>query len=145
MTRRLALAIGLVVLIVAVAFAIEIDVVTARPTVESDPFCGTQNCVCGDTAISLNMHAIDEGPCNLTYPRSSWFRPKLPIDYSNGLPDFSGAPSDTTGTPEIPVVPEFPSFLVVILFMGMSLIGVTLSRMRVQRSPAIYKTYRLEN
>lgn len=130
MIRRPALAIGLVVLIVAVAFAIEIDVVTARPIVESDSFCGTQNCVCGDTAISFNIQAIEEGLCNLTYPRRSGFRPKPPIDYSSGLPDFSGAPSDRIGTPEIPTVPEFPSFLIALLFMVAMLLGIIILKTR---------------
>lgn len=130
MSRRPALAIGLVVLIVAVAFAIEIDVVTARPTVESDPFSGTQNRVCGDTAISFNIQAIEEDLCNLTNPRSSGFRPKPPIDYSNGLPDFSGVPSDTMGTPETPTVPEFPSFLIALLFMVAMLLGAIILKTR---------------
>jgi len=133
MTRRLVLAIGLPVLIIALTSAIEIHTVMARTVARSDSCGSTQDSGYGSIAMISNVHAIDDGPYNLTFPRYR-FKHGFWIDYSNGTPDFSGTPSDTTDNLGSPTIPEFPSFLIMLLFMVTSLLGVTLFKMRVKRS-----------
>jgi hypothetical protein len=136
MTRRLVWVIGLLVLIIAFTSTIEIHAVTARTVIESDSCSSTQDSGYGNMAMISNVHAIDEGSYNLTFPRER-FKHRFWINYPNGTPDFTGTPSDTIGNVDTPTIPEFPSFPMTLLFMATSLLGVTLFKMRVKRSSKI--------
>jgi len=136
MARRFVWAIGLSVLIIALTSAIEIHAVMARTVARSD-WCGsTQDSDYGSITMISNIHAIDDGPYNLTFPRYK-FKHRFWIDYPNEPPDFSGTPSDTTDNLGTPTIPEFPSFFIMLLFMATSLLGVTLFKMRVKRSSKV--------
>ena len=137
MTRRLVLAIGLAVLIITLTTAIEIQPVMAPTVVESDSCSNTQDNGCVSITMISNAHAIDEGSYNLTFPRNSRFKHRFPIDFSNETPDFSRTASDTTIDVETITIPEFPSFLLMLLFMAASLLGVTLFKIRVRRSSTV--------
>lgn len=137
MTRRLVWAIGLPFLIIALTSAIEIHAVIARTVVESDSYGSTQDSGYESIAMISNIHAIDEGPYNLTFPRQYRFKHRFLIDYSNWPLDFSETASDTTDSLGTSTIPEFPSILIMLLFMVTSLLGALLFKMRVKRSSIV--------
>jgi len=132
MARRLVWVIGLLVFVIALTSAIETHPVMARIIAGSDLCGSTQDSNYASIAMISNVHAIDEGSYNLTFPRYR-FKHGFWIDYPNGTPDFSGIPSDTTDNLDTPTIPEFPSFFIILLFMATLLLGVTLFKMRVKR------------
>jgi len=123
MTRRLVWAIGLPFLIIALTSAIEIHAVIARTVVESDSYGSTQDSGYESIAMISNIHAIDEGPYNLTFPRQYRFKHRFLIDYST-------EPLDTTDTLGTPTIPEFPSSLMTLLFMVAILLGVIVLKIK---------------
>jgi hypothetical protein len=130
MTRRLALAIGLAFVAIALTSMIETNAVMARTVVGSDSCGSMQDSGFEGMTMSPNVHSIDERPYNFTFPMN--YRPKhrFPADYSNGLPDFSGTGSDTTESLGTPTIPEFPSFLITLLFMVAMLLGAIILKTR---------------
>jgi len=130
MTRRLALAIGLAFLIITLTFAIEIHAAMARPINGPDSCGSTQDSVFEGMTMSPNVHSIDEGPYNFTFPMNYRVKHRFPADYSNGLPDFSGTGSTTTESLGTPTIPEFPSFLITLLFMVAMLLGAIILKTR---------------
>ena len=127
MVRRLVWVIGLLVFVIALTSAIETRPAMARIIAGSDSCGSTQDSAYRSIAMVSNVHAIDDGPYNLTFPRYK-FKHRFWIGYPNGTPDFSGTNLDTL------TIPEFPSILIMLLFMTTSLLGVALFKTRVKRS-----------
>ena len=132
MTRRLALAIGLAVLIIFMTATFGIHTAMARPLTEPDSYSGMQYKDYRGIPTVTNMHAVDEG--NLTFPSDFRVKHRFFNDYPNGSPDFGVSASDTTDSSGISTIPEFPSFIIILLFMATSLLGVTLFKRHVKKS-----------
>jgi len=134
MARRFALAIGLAVLIISLTTAFGIHTVEARPLAEPDSCSSAQYSDYRGIPTVTNMHAVDDGNYNLTFPSDFRVKHRFFSDYPNGFPDFGVTASDTTDSSGVSAIPEFPSFIIILLFMATSLLGVTLFKMHVEKS-----------
>jgi hypothetical protein len=133
MTRKLVLAIGLLVFILALTSSIEIHTVKARPVARSDLCDSVEDSDYEGMAMIPNVQTIDDMPYNLSFPTHR-FRHWFGIDYFIESPDFSGTALDITDNLGTSAIPEFPSFLMMLLFMAASLFGVALLKMHVKKS-----------
>jgi len=87
----------------------------------------------GDFGSSSNIQPVEDYLLNLTLHRYRGFKHKFFIDYSNGSPE-SGSDTllDTTGMINVvtPAIPEFPSVLILPMFMVVTLLGIIVCKMK---------------
>ncbi|MGA2768038.1 MAG: hypothetical protein ABSF24_06960 [Candidatus Bathyarchaeia archaeon] len=84
-----------------------------------------------DFGPSFNIQPVEEYPHNLTLHTYHGFKNKFLVDYSAVSPDTGGRiPSDATGMirSATSTIPEFPSILVLLLFMIATVLGVIVFR-----------------
>jgi hypothetical protein len=86
-----------------------------------------------DFGSSSDIQPIEDYLLNLTLHRYRGFKHKFFIDYSNGSPESdSDTPLDTTGMVNAvtPAIPEFPSVLILPIFMVVTLLGIIACKMK---------------
>jgi len=87
----------------------------------------------GDFGPSSNIQPVEDYLLNLTLHRYPSFKHKFFIDYSNGSPESgSDTPLDTTGmiNAVTAAIPEFPSVLILPMFMVVTLLGIIVCKMK---------------
>jgi hypothetical protein len=129
MRSKLALEIGLVLLVLGAVIQCQ-EVRAIRPTLDSGDIIDRH---AGDFGSSSNIQPVEDYLLNLTLHGYVGFKHKFVIDYSGGPPESgSGIPSDATGVSNAvtPAIPEFPSVLVLPIFMVVTLLGIMICKMK---------------
>ena len=115
MRNKLSLAVVLALLVLVLL----IELHEVRAAMLGDAYCGDSN-------ASSNFKPVEDFVLNLTSHKHHGIK-HFPIDYSGGSPDSSDqVPSYTTEVTDLATstIPEFPSTLILLLFMVVTVLGV---------------------